>query len=88
MERLIEGDDIGDKAARGITKVVIDRGLDALSDKQRYVFKTQVEDKFPQPKCEECSETIPWDQAYEHIHSPGRRARRRYGSYRGSQTIR
>lgn len=72
LQQLVEYGDIKDKDAEGITKLVIAKGLDALSDKQSYVFKTKVQDNFAQPRCEQCEDLIPWDQAYEHVHSPGR----------------
>ncbi|TPW30323.1 hypothetical protein FJU08_11630 [Martelella alba] len=72
LERLVECDDIGDKTAEGITKLVIDKGVDVLSEKQRYIFERHVESRFPQPCCTQCGELIPWADAYEHIHSPGR----------------
>lgn len=72
LKQLVERDDIQDKAAEGITKVVIDKGLDFLTDKQRYVFTMNVERKFPQPRCEQCNDLIPWSEAYEHVNGPGR----------------
>ncbi|MDE4602438.1 hypothetical protein LOF12_13935 [Sinorhizobium meliloti] len=71
LERLIEADEIKDKAAAGITKQVIAEGEASLSGKQTYVFDEKVKKVFAQPRCEQCGDLIPWSQAYEHIHSPG-----------------
>ena len=68
LQQLIECDDITDDVARGITKLVIDKGLDALSEKQAYVFNKNVVDQFPQPKCERCEERIPWAEAHHFMH--------------------
>lgn len=68
LVKLVEREDITDKAAVGITKKVIAEGENSLSEKQRFVFKKEVQGKFPQPTCENCGETIPWNEAYEHIH--------------------
>ncbi len=72
LRQLVDCDDIQDKSVEGITKLVIDKGLEALSSKQEFVFKKGVEEKFPQPRCEQCEDLIPWAEAYEHIHSPGK----------------
>lgn len=71
LRQLVENDDLKGPEA-GITKLVIDKGEEELSPKQAYVFKTKVTDRFPQPRCEQCGELIPWAEAYEHVHSPGR----------------
>lgn len=42
--------ELGTKSA-GITKCVITNGLDSLSEKQLYVFKTYVVDKWLMRKC-------------------------------------
>lgn len=49
----------------GITKLVIDKGEDALSDKQRFVFKRDVLDVFAVEACEICGNEIPWSEMYE-----------------------
>lgn len=52
-------------AALGIAKLVIDKGEQALSEKQQYVFKTQVLDEFTVSACERCSSPIPWSEMYD-----------------------
>lgn len=47
-------------AALGITKIVIDKGREALSTKQDYVFQKQVLDEFTVDECKRCSCDIPW----------------------------
>lgn len=72
LEQLLQADDIEGQAAKGITKKVVAEGLVSLSANQLYVFKREVQGNFPQPRCEECRELIPWSEAYEHVHAPGR----------------
>ncbi|PRX11226.1 UNVERIFIED_ORG: hypothetical protein BCL66_102187 [Martelella mediterranea] len=71
LQQLLDGDDIQDADAEGVTRQVIGEGLGSLTPAQRYVFKHGVEEKFPQPVCEQCGETIPWSEAYGHIHGQG-----------------
>lgn len=52
-------------AALGITKLVIEKGEDALSDKQKYVFKKQVLDEFTTSECSRCGGDIPWSEMYD-----------------------
>ena len=47
-------------AAVGIAKFVIENGTENLSNKQEYVFKKYVLDKFFDRKCSSCGEQIPW----------------------------
>lgn len=49
----------------GITKLVIDKGQDALSAKQEYIFKTQVLDVYTIDECKRCSNDIPWVEMFE-----------------------
>lgn len=51
-------------AALGIVKQVIDKGEDSLSDKQKYVFETQVLDQFTISECSRCGGDIPWSEMY------------------------
>ena len=53
-----------DKKAAGITRFVMDNGLDSLSAKQEYVFETEVMDMYPNEKCKVCGDFIPWSYMY------------------------
>ncbi|MBO9108021.1 MULTISPECIES: hypothetical protein [Agrobacterium] len=69
LRQLIDGGDINDDAAEGITKKVIGEGEESLSDKQRYVFNTKVKSVFLRPKCSLCEQPVEWDIAYEELGS-------------------
>lgn len=60
LKKLMELNLIEHSAALGVTKFVIENGLEKLSNKQEYVFKTYVWDKFFDRKCSNCGEQIPW----------------------------
>lgn len=53
-----------DEPAKGITRLVIDRGLAALSDKQKFVFTRDVLDVYTVEKCTRCSAPVPWSEMY------------------------
>lgn len=53
-----------DGKALGITKQVIEKGQDSLSDKQEYVFKKEVVREFISMKCGRCGNGIPWSEMY------------------------
>lgn len=52
-----------DGAALGITKLVINKGEESLSEKQRYVFQNYVIDEFT-VRCSRCGDEIPWSEMY------------------------
>ena len=54
-----------DGAVEGITKLVINKGLGALTDKQRYVFDRDVADPYITEECSRCGSNIPWSEMYE-----------------------
>ncbi len=49
---------LGDAAA-GITRQVIGKGLNSLSEPQLYVFKTEVVDEWLIRKCKRCQNNVP-----------------------------
>ncbi|NOZ36038.1 MAG: hypothetical protein GXO80_12165 [Chlorobi bacterium] len=58
----------------GITKLVLDKGYDKLTDKQKYVFDEKVVKYFYIEKCERCFSEIPWSEmfyAYDYNHLCG-----------------
>lgn len=69
LQQLVDRDHL-EGAALGITKLVIDKGDDFLTDKQRYVFRTEVLEVFVRESCVRgCS--IPWSEMYEAHHNGG-----------------
>ena len=67
LQELVDGDYL-EGAALGITKLLIDEGDDALSDKQKYVFKRAGLDVFVTSECKVHGSAIPWSEmmiAYE-----------------------
>lgn len=48
--------------ALGIAKQVITKGVNSLTDKQKYVFQNEVIDKYVKDYCERCSNSIPWSE--------------------------
>lgn len=63
LQQIIDGEHL-EGASLGIVKQVIDRGVASLSDKQKYVFETQVLDEFTISECSECGGEIPWSEMY------------------------
>lgn len=61
LKQLVDGDYLDDDdPALGITKKVIAEGRESLSEKQDYVFRTYVLDKFVTEDCSLCGSNIPW----------------------------
>jgi hypothetical protein len=60
-----------DSTALGITKLVIDKGIDSLSEKQAYVFETFVLKEYTKKECSRCSSEIPWSEMYEAVFEGG-----------------
>lgn len=66
LQGVVDGEHL-EGAALGITKLVIDKGSDALSSKQRFVFERDVIREFATNGCERCGEDIPWSEMYAAI---------------------
>ncbi len=64
LQQIIDMDHL-EGAALGITKLVIEKGEDALSEKQKYVFQKQVLDEFTTSGCSRCGSDIPWSEMYD-----------------------
>lgn len=60
-----------DNTAKGITKLVIDKGQGILSDKQKFVFQRDVFDEYITVECERCGANIPWNEMYAAHHNGG-----------------
>ena len=61
FQELVDGNYL-DGAALGITKLVIDKGDDVLSDRQKFVFKRDVLDVFVTSECKRDGGAIPWSE--------------------------
>lgn len=69
LGQLVEGGDIGDPVAEGITKKVIADGEASLTSKQKYVFNAKVKDRFPRLVCSLGGEEVEWDFTYDQLGS-------------------
>lgn len=63
LQQLIDGNDI-DGITLGITKQVISKGVDSLSEKQKFVFQRDVMNVFAEKLCTRCGCEIPWSEKY------------------------
>lgn len=54
----------------GITKLFLDKGYDALSEKQKYVFDRMVRQN-SKTECERCATSIPWCEMLEALDNGG-----------------
>lgn len=64
LDTLIKGNMLEPMAA-GIARIVLDKSIAALSDKQRFVFEKDVLGYFYVERCELCGEEIPWSEMLE-----------------------
>jgi len=69
LQELIKSDRLESKE-EGITKLVLDKGYDALSQKQKYVFDKMIGDNTVQ-ECERCACDIPWSEMLEALDNGG-----------------
>lgn len=63
LQEVINGGHL-EGAALGITKLVIDKGSDVLSSKQRFVFERDVIRDLTTNACSRCEGDIPWSEMY------------------------
>lgn len=59
LKELIENSRLSDAKEEGIAKLVIDKGFDSLSEKQKFVFLKSI-DPYVYDKCSRCGCEIPW----------------------------
>jgi|SRR6218665_1709429 len=64
LSTLIDGHML-EPMAEGIARIVLDKGVEALSDKQRFVFEKEALGYFYVERCEGCGEDIPWPEMLE-----------------------
>ena len=70
LSELLEGDFL-DGAAAGITRQVLDRGLDSLTEKQKFVFDRDVMQPFGNKPCEICQSEIPMSEKAHALENGG-----------------
>lgn len=64
LQELLDCDAL-DEIAAGITRLVIDKGTDVLTEKQRHVFEKHVIKEFVTEECIRCGNHVPWSEMYE-----------------------
>ena len=53
-----------DQPTLGVSKLYVDKGLGALSTKQRGLLKATLFGEFARKNCERCGSEIPWSEKY------------------------
>ena len=61
--QLVDGDHL-EGASLGITKKIIDQGIERLSKKQLYVFQRHVLEEHTIDGCQWCKGNIAWEEMY------------------------
>ena len=59
IKELIDNKRLNDSKEEGIAKLVIDKGFDSLSDKQKFVFEEAIS-HYVYDECSRCGLEIPW----------------------------
>jgi hypothetical protein len=59
IKELIDNKKLNDSKEEGIAKLVVDKGFDFLSDKQKITFEKAIS-YYIYDKCNRCGEDIPW----------------------------
>ena len=59
LRELIDTNRLSDSKEEGIAKLVIDKGFESLSDKQKYVFEEAIS-HYVYDECKRCGIEIPW----------------------------
>ena len=61
IQGLISNQRLGDSKEAGIAKLVIDHGVESLSDKQKFVFEESI-NYYVFDECSRCGLEIPWSE--------------------------
>lgn len=69
VEELINSSRLEGKEA-GIAKLMLDKGYDSLSEKQKFVFDRAIEDNIVD-ECQRCGDDIPWCEMLEALDNGG-----------------
>lgn len=64
LQQIIDMNHLDDPSL-GITKQVITKGEDSLSDKQKQIFEKHVLDFYTISECSRCGGDIPWVEMYD-----------------------
>lgn len=59
LQELIDTKRLSDSKEEGIAKLVIDKGFEALSEKQKFVFENSIS-HYVYDECSRCGLEIPW----------------------------
>ena len=70
LKQLVNGGRL-EGSAEGITKLVINKGMEKLTPKQMYVFNEYVLGVHKVSECSRCSNDIPWSEMYEALNNDG-----------------
>lgn len=70
IQELVNGKRLSDSKEEGIAKLVIDKGYDSLSDKQRLVFGKSIS-HYVYDECTRCGLEIPWSEMSAAEHNGG-----------------
>lgn len=69
LQELVDSEQL-EPMQKGITKLVIDKGYDILSDKQKHVFNYMI-DEICTETCERCGIEIPWCEMFDALDNGG-----------------
>lgn len=61
VKEIIDNKKLSDSKEEGIASLVIDKGFDSLSDKQKFVFEKSI-NYFVYDECSRCRNDIPWSE--------------------------
>jgi hypothetical protein len=70
LQLLLDGERL-EGAAKGITALVIDKGSDSLTPKQRFVFERDVIRAYTSDGCSRCENSIPWSEMCASLENGG-----------------
>lgn len=70
LKQVIDSEGLSDKA-EGITRLVLAKGIEVLSEKQRYVFQTEVIDEYTVQECDRCGNDVPWSEMFDAVTEDG-----------------
>jgi hypothetical protein len=61
IQELLDNKRLNDSKEEGIVKLIIDKGFDSLTDKQKFVFEQAIS-HYVYEECSRCGEDIPWSE--------------------------
>ncbi len=63
LYQLIEDKRLNEDKEYGIAKLVVDKGFEILSDKQKFTLTNAIKD-YTHDECKRCGNDIPWSEMY------------------------